>query len=153
MVNERPKQFGGMPRYAGGPRPGFTQSQPGASQNASPTASRANQLGLGLGKGSAGLGLGKGKGVKRHMKVQRDSIQGVTKGDIRRLARRGGVKRLSASIYDDIRQALRERLRDIMKDVAAVLDHAGRKIVSVTDVIFVLNRVCLSLPKFGMYSC
>jgi hypothetical protein len=56
-------------------------------------------LGLGLGKGSGGLGKGKSKGLKRHMyvtetkkrastnvthrKVQRDTIYGVTKGDIR----------------------------------------------------------------------
>lgn len=46
MANERPKQFGGMPRFGG--------------------ASRASQLGIGLGKGAAGLGLGKGKPVKRH---------------------------------------------------------------------------------------
>src|SRR3954468_16189397 len=51
------------------------------------------------GKGGAGLGgkgLGKG-GAKRHRKILRDNIQGITKPAIRRLARRGGVKRISAS--------------------------------------------------------
>lgn len=67
MVNERPKQFGGMPRFGGAPRHGFAHPTP-SSQTASPSAFRATQLGLGLGKGAAGLGgLGKGKGVKRHM--------------------------------------------------------------------------------------
>lgn len=31
----------------------------------------------------------------------------------RRLARRGGVKRIAATIYDDIRQALKDRLRAV----------------------------------------
>ena len=46
--------------------------------------------------GKGGKGLGKG-GAKRHRKILRDNIQGITKPAIRRLARRGGVKRISAS--------------------------------------------------------
>jgi histone H4 len=46
------------------------------------------------GRGKGGKGLGKG-GVRRHRKVLRDNIQGITKSVIRRLARRGGVKRIS----------------------------------------------------------
>ena len=51
------------------------------------------------GRGKGGKGLGKG-GAKRHRKVLRDNIQGITKPAIRRLARRGGVKRISGLIYD-----------------------------------------------------
>ena len=43
------------------------------------------------GRGKGGKGLGKG-GAKRHRKVLRDNIQGITKPAIRRLARRGGVR-------------------------------------------------------------
>ena len=50
------------------------------------------------GRGKGGKGLGKG-GAKRHRKVLRDNIQGITKPAIRRLARRGGVKRISASKF------------------------------------------------------
>uniref|UniRef100_G3TS46 Histone H2A n=1 Tax=Loxodonta africana TaxID=9785 RepID=G3TS46_LOXAF len=49
------------------------------------------------GRGKGGKGLGKG-GAKRHRKVLRDNIQGITKPAIRRLARRGGVKRISGLI-------------------------------------------------------
>ena len=52
------------------------------------------------GRGKGGKGLGKG-GAKRHRKVLRDNIQGITKPAIRRLARRGGVKRISAFIYEE----------------------------------------------------
>ncbi|THX73099.1 hypothetical protein D6D04_08718 [Aureobasidium pullulans] len=47
----------------------------------------------GRGKGGKGLGVG----GKRHRKYPRDNIQGITKPAIRRLARRGGVKHISAS--------------------------------------------------------
>lgn len=52
------------------------------------------------GRGKGGKGLGKG-GAKRHRKILRDNIQGITKPAIRRLARRGGVKRISAMIYEE----------------------------------------------------
>ena len=51
------------------------------------------------GRGKGGKGLGKG-GAKRHRKILRDNIQGITKPAIRRLARRGGVKRISGLIYE-----------------------------------------------------
>ncbi|KNB13786.1 hypothetical protein FOXG_21379 [Fusarium oxysporum f. sp. lycopersici 4287] len=50
------------------------------------------------------------QGRRRHRKVLRDSIYGITKPAIRRLARRGGVKRISEGIYNEIRRALKERL-------------------------------------------
>ena len=53
------------------------------------------------GRGKGGKGLGKG-GAKRHRKVLRDNIQGITKPAIRRLARRGGVKRISGLVYEEV---------------------------------------------------
>ncbi|CAI9596194.1 unnamed protein product [Staurois parvus] len=50
------------------------------------------------GRGKGGKGLGKG-GAKRHRKVLRDNIQGITKPDIQCLASRGGVKCISGLIY------------------------------------------------------
>uniref|UniRef100_A0A452ZBC4 Histone H4 n=1 Tax=Aegilops tauschii subsp. strangulata TaxID=200361 RepID=A0A452ZBC4_AEGTS len=58
------------------------------------------------GRGKGGKGLGKG-GAKRHRKVLRDNIQGITKPAIRRLARRGGVKRISGLIYEETRGGAR----------------------------------------------
>ena len=58
------------------------------------------------GRGKGGKGLGKG-GAKRHRKVLRDNIQGITKPAIRRLARRAGVDRISGLIYEEIRGVLK----------------------------------------------
>ena len=42
--------------------------------------------------------MGKGQmGAKRHRKVFRETIAGITKPAIRRLARRGGMKRISGT--------------------------------------------------------
>jgi histone H4 len=100
MASRRPQQFGGPSRFGGlSQRPGQARPQAtGSTASASPLASR----GLGLGKGAGGLGNGKGVGkggLKRHMsvleptnpgarltryrKIRRDTIYGVTKGDIR----------------------------------------------------------------------
>src|SRR6201999_3950025 len=64
------------------------------------------------GRGKGGKGLGKG-GAKRHRKVLRDNIQGITKPAIRRLARRGGVKRISGLIYEETRGVLKIFLENV----------------------------------------
>ncbi|CAI4210736.1 unnamed protein product [Parascedosporium putredinis] len=80
-------------------------------------------------------------------KVIKDAIKGVTRPAIRRLARRGGVKRISAAIYDEVRFALDIRLRAIIKDCVHVLEYRGRKTVTVADVIFSLRR--MGRPIYG----
>ena len=67
------------------------------------------------GHGKGGNGLGKG-GTKRHRKVLRDNIQGITKPAIRRLARRGGVKRISGLIYEDTHRLLKVFLENVIQD-------------------------------------
>lgn len=52
------------------------------------------------GRCKAGKGLNK-KGSKSHRKAFRGNIQGITKPAFRRLARQGGVKRISGLIYND----------------------------------------------------
>ncbi|KAK0112757.1 hypothetical protein ONS95_014491 [Cadophora gregata] len=91
----------------------------------------------GRGKGAKGLGLGKGS--KRSRKIVKDTIQGVTKGDIRRLARRGGVKRISGGIYDEVRLQLRKRLEDILKVTVVVVEYQNRKTVTVMDVCYLIS--------------
>jgi hypothetical protein len=67
---------------------------------------RSKGVKLPLGKGITTRSGGRG-GAKRHRKVLRDNIQGITKSAIRRLARRGGVKRIAGGIYDETREVLK----------------------------------------------
>ena len=53
---------------------------------------------------------GKG-GAKRHCKVLSDNIEGITNSATKRLALRGGVKRISGLIYEETRMVLRVILK------------------------------------------
>ena len=86
---------------------------------------------------------------KRHRRVFRDNIQGITKPAIRRLARRGGVKRLSGLIYDETRGVLKEFLEKIVRDAVQYTEHANRKTVSAMDVIYALKRHGRTMYGFG----
>eukprot|EP00954_Amorphochlora_amoebiformis_P022235 1351917-Amorphochlora_amoeboformis.AAC.1 len=95
----------------------FNRTQPAAH---SPTTTNMS------GRGKGGKGLGKG-GAKRHRKVLRDNIQGITKPAIRRLARRGGVKRISGLIYEETRGVLKVFLESVIRDAVTYTEHARRK--------------------------
>ncbi|XP_051999533.1 histone H4-like [Xyrauchen texanus] len=113
------------------------------------------------GRGKGGKGLGKG-GAKRHRKVLRDNIQGITKPAIRRLARRGGVKRISGLIYEETRVCkvsaqitphtrgvLKVFLENVIRDAVTYTEHAKRKTVTAMDVVYALKRQGRTLYGFG----
>ena len=100
------------------------------------------------GRGKGGKGLGKG-GAKRHRKVLRDNIQGITKPAIRRLARRGGVKRISGLIYEETRGVLKVFLENVIRDSVTYTEHARRKTVTAMDVVYALKRQGRTLYGFG----
>jgi histone H3 len=102
----------------------------------------------GAARGKGGKGLGKG-GAKRHRKVLRDNIQGITKPAIRRLARRGGVKRIGGSVYDHTRVFLKKHLETVIRDAVTYTEHARRKTVTAMDVVYALKRLNLTLYGFG----
>ena len=109
--------------------------------------------GIGKGKGGKGAGLGVGVGkttAKRHSrKTQRSILEGVTKPSIRRLARRGGVKRISYYIYDYAREVLKTFLTGAVKDSITYTEHAKRKTVTAMDVVYALKRQGRTLYGFG----
>merc|ERR1740117_1696908 len=55
------------------------------------------------------------------------TIMGITKPAIRRLARRGGVKRISSYIYEETRSVLRGFLENVIRDSVTYTEHARRK--------------------------
>merc|ERR1712228_744961 len=75
--------------------------------------------------GKGGKGLGKG-GAKRHRHKLKENIQGITKPAIRRLARRGGVKRISGLIYEETRGVLKVFLENVIRDAVTYCDHARK---------------------------
>lgn len=88
-------------------------------------------------------------GALRHRKVLRDNIAGITKGAIRRMARRGGVKRISGLVYEELRDGLRTFLSNVMRDTTAYTEHARRKTVRAVDVVHALKRQGRTIYGFG----
>ena len=89
------------------------------------------------GKGKSG----KSYGAKRVKRTSKEVILGITKPAIRRLARRGGVKRISALI--------RGFLENVVRDAVVYTEHARRKTVTAMDVVYALKRQGRSLYGFG----
>merc|ERR1712146_766641 len=77
----------------------------------------------------------------RHRKLLHDTIDGVTRPAIRRMARRGGVKRLASLSYGAIRTVLRQFLHRLLHDVVAYTEHGKRKTVLPQDVVHALGRI------------
>lgn len=94
-------------------------------------------------------GKGKGYGAKRVKKNTKEVILGITKPAIRRLARRGGVKRISNLIYDETRGVLKGFLENVVRDAVTYTEHARRKTVTAMDVVYALKRQGRSLYGFG----
>lgn len=100
------------------------------------------------GRGKGGLGKGKG-GYKRNRKVLRDNILGITKPAIRRLARRGGVKRISGAIYEETRGVLKTFLENVIRDAVTYTEYGRRTTVTAMDVVYALKRQGRTLYGFA----
>ena len=81
--------------------------------------------------------------------VLRDNIQGITKPAIRRLARRGGVKRISVLIYEETRGVLKVFLQNVIRDAITYAEHAERKTITAMDMAYALKRQGCTLYGFG----
>lgn len=109
--------------------------------------STRSQIGIGRGKGGKGLPI---TTAMRHRKNPlRDTIQGVGKKAICRLARRGGVKRIAGGCYEETRGVLKIFLEKVLRDAIMYSDHAKRKTVTSMDVVYALKRQGRTLYGFG----
>jgi histone H4 len=98
--------------------------------------------------GKGGKGFGK-LGAKRAVVRSKNVILGITKPAIRRLARRGGIKRISADIYEESRTVLRHFLEGVVRDAVTYTEHARRKTVTAMDVVYALKRQGRTIYGFG----
>ncbi|KAJ7751511.1 hypothetical protein DFH07DRAFT_826287 [Mycena maculata] len=100
------------------------------------------------GRGKGGKGLGRG-GAKRIRRIFPDTIQGITTPVIRRLARRGGVKRNSRLIYKETRGFLKIFLENIIRDSVTYSEHRYANTVTALDVVHGLKRSGRTLYGYG----
>ena len=101
------------------------------------------------GRGLGRRGIGKG-GAKRHRKVLSDNIRAAfRKPGIRRLCRRGGIKRISGQIYEEVRGVAQTWLRALIHDALTYTQHARRKTVTSLDIVYALKKQGRQLYGFG----
>ena len=84
---------------------------------------------------------------KRGMKSKRkqedeDSffVSGISNGAIKRLARRGGIKRISSDCYHEMRSIYLRFLDRLVNDAYSYSECAKRKTIFPIDVIYALKR-------------
>lgn len=73
----------------------------------------------------------------------------TSRGGIRRLARRGGVKRIAGSVYEAVRKSLRGFLERVVLGAVAYTEYAKRKTVSAGDVVYSLKKQGRTLYGYG----
>eukprot|EP00956_Cyclotella_meneghiniana_P011348 scaffold15942_cov78-Cyclotella_meneghiniana.AAC.11 len=100
------------------------------------------------GRGKGGKSCGKPGALRHRHRVLQNNIKGITKPAIRRLARRGGVKRISGLIYEETRGVLRAFLENVISDAIVYTEYAKRKTVTVNDVLYALKRQGKTLYGF-----
>ena len=59
----------------------------------------------------------------RKVGLLRHNIQGITKPAMGRLARRGGVKRISGLIYEETGGVLKVFLENVIRDAVTYIEH------------------------------
>ena len=96
--------------------------------------------------------IGKGKAGKKSVKrdaIKKSERSTMTRGGLRRLARRGGVKRISDGIYNDTRDFVDYFLNEVVKGAAIFAEHARRKTITAMDVVYALKRNGRVLYGYG----
>lgn len=79
--------------------------------------------------------------------TRRDTIYGITRPAVRRLARRAGVKRISEWIYGETRVVLRSFLPNVIQDAVTYWEHSKRNTVTVIDVVYAVK--CRGYTLYG----
>lgn len=103
------------------------------------------------GKGKLGKQASKGK-AKRLLKKSHVSAAAhwqVTKGALRRLARRGGVKRIAENSYNPAREFIDAMLVKVTRDSIVYAEAARRKTITAMDVVYALKKNGKTLYGYG----
>ena len=102
----------------------------------------------------AGRGKTKPSGKMKAKMVSRKSVdmlkEGViTNGAIRRLARRGGVKRISAATHEHVREYIDDFLNRVLRDSLTYTEHRKGLTITAMDVVYALKKNGRVLYGYG----
>ncbi|KAJ7176223.1 histone H4 [Mycena crocata] len=98
----------------------------------------------------SGRGISKGGRFRHCRRLRPVSLDGVTKPALRRLARRGGVKRALNPMYPDVRSAVKRYLEGLVRDTVLHTESRWSSTVSSADVVHAMRRSGKSLYGYGI---
>jgi histone H4 len=90
-------------------------------------------------------GRGKNNKVSKKPKHTRMGVKeikegNVTNGAIRRLARRGGVKRIAMASHNNIREYIDDFMLRIVRDCLTYTEHRKARTITAMDVVYSLKK-------------
>ena len=85
--------------------------------------------------------------IKKKMSKSKNE-HGLSDAAIRRLARRGGVMRMSDLVYEETRKTLKSFLTDVILDASVYTEFGGRKTMTAMDVVYALRRKDITTHGF-----
>lgn len=77
---------------------------------------------------------------QKKKKLKNNTSDHIINSALRRLARRGGIKRIGCSMYAYSRTVLKDFLKLVIRDAIKFTEHARRKTVSANDIVYALKR-------------
>jgi histone H4 len=79
-------------------------------------------------------------GAKSLRKKNKTVCNKISDSSIRKLARRGGVKRISGLVYELTRDILKKFVTNVLRDTVLYTESAKRNTVSAMDVVMALRK-------------
>ena len=79
-------------------------------------------------------------GAQRRRKQTKTVCEGISVSSIRKLARRGGVKRISGLVYEVTRDILQKFVTNVLRDTVLYTESAKRSTVTAVDVVMALKK-------------
>lgn len=150
--------FGVNPRSPGAVFSGYKHTQKKSLLQQLDELAMHNSLDLGGGKSSVGKIQGDFFGAKGRytlqadkyvvVKNQKEIMKNLSKAAIRRMARRGGCKRISHRIPEEAREAAGSFLQKVLTESLTYTQHKKRSTVTAKDVVYALRRQ--GKPIYGL---
>ncbi len=78
--------------------------------------------------------------LRRRRIIARPPLEGISKAVLKRLARRGGVTRISSGCYAEARLSLKAFLSETLRCAVLFADHDRRTTLTARDIIYSLKR-------------
>ncbi|KAH6607563.1 hypothetical protein Trco_003876 [Trichoderma cornu-damae] len=69
-----------------------------------------------------------------------ENVLGIKKPALRRLARRGGIDKITEEVFQEARDAMTDYVKEVMKDIVESVEARGANIVTMDDVKYGIDR-------------